>query len=190
MILLNSLQTRDLCLLFIYCRDFNIVVRMSDVLFGGGIAVGNRLVSLRLWNSEGDEVAESDRTFYGWLPPSVNNEKFDELRNHLVFCASDVMLDCVMDLVNQVNQGNKDESSLNSTKLGELIKEVNCKILTATVKTTQNDENKSQFEIDVLFDVNNIVNEVSSISSQDSNDLDSFESWEFLTERLNNYFHQ
>ena len=190
MISLNFLQTRDLCLLFIYCRDFNIEVRMSDVLFGGGIAVGNRLVSLRLWNSEGNEVADSDRIFYGWVPPSVDNEKFDELRTHLVFCPSDVMLNYVMDLVRQVNQGNNDESSLNRTSLGELVKEVNFKILTATVKTTQREENVNTFEIDVLFDKNNVMNEVSSISSQDSADLDSFESWEFLTERLNNYFHQ
>ena len=161
---------------------------MNVELFGGGIAVGNRLVSLRMWNSAGNEVAESDRIFYGWVPPRVNNAKFDELRTHLIYCPAEVLLDSVLDLVGQVNQGNTDEASLNQTKLGELVEEINCKILTATVKTIRSNENETNLEIDVLFDENNTVVEIASISSQDSPDPDTFESWEYLAERLNNFF--
>ena len=163
---------------------------MSNQLFGGGIAVGNRLVSLRMWNSAGNEVAESDRIFYGWVPPRVNEIKFDELRMHLLYCRAEVLLENVTELVDLVNQGNTDEDSLNESKLGKLVEEIHCKILTATVKTVRSNENDTHLELDVLFDENNTVHEIASVSSQESIDPDTFESWEYLAERLNNFFNQ
>ena len=162
---------------------------MSDELFGGGIAVGNRLVSLRMWNSAGNEVAESDRIFYGWLPPRVNELKFEELRMHLIYCPAEVLLENVMELIGLVDQGKTDQDSLNESKLGKLVEEIHFKISSATVKTVRSDENETHLELDVLFD-DNIVDEIASISSQESNDPDTFESWELLAERLDRFFSQ
>ena len=149
----------------------------------------NRLVSVRLWNTENNENQETDRAFYGWVSSDVNNDNFERLRVHLIFCPDNDVQEMVSELISEVKRG-VDDIVFEQTKMGVFVEKVGFKIIEAKSIMNSITESLSRDNLNVIFDeINNENNESSTEDSQDSFDLDSMDSASmYYTERLRDYF--
>lgn len=152
----------------------------------GGV---NRLVSVRLWNTNDNDRDDTDRAFYGWVLSDENDDYFEKLRVHLVFCSEVDVREMVSEMISLIGRGTLDEHEFKNTKLGVFVEEVGFKILDAKIKVTNGSNNFVRINLDVTFVANKIEElSFSSNSSQDSCDFDSMESTLYYTELFRNFF--
>ena len=150
----------------------------------GGV---NRLVSVRLWNTNDNDREDSDRALYGWVLSDENDDYFEKLRVHLIFCPEVKVREMVSEMISLIDRGTLDEHGFENTSLGVFVEEVGFKILNAKTGVANG---SNRINLDVTFVANKVEKlSFSSDSSQDSCDFDSMESASmYYTERLRDFF--